>query len=571
MAIEYLPLLTDDDVRYICSVIPHSDTIDYFKHNPNDFRKISRGFRVNTIARDVDNFLFKNRNNEFVSSFIEKHISNWISHIKEHVNKCVEDGDKEDLAYLHTLPYCPFADNIALYLKIIEKESTEDYVSLLSSAISAIKEVSENQEKSNELLDGKDAEIQQMQEKLDISQADLDRVQTEFDERSNEINVLTRTNHDLEKRIKILETHEASLKSNIQKQEQTLKQLKKELSDSKESRHQLEVQSKVELHERDEMLKQLKKELFDSKESRHQLEVELSVIKDSRYQLEVQIRAELEKQQIVKAAEKDTAQRPKRPKDIEEFKDYLRYNLENIGIPTNSEYYPLLIEHLSSILFQGKPILINRGVGVTLMKCVANALIGTSNVKTLVFRNDLSEQVVDDFLSAEGRIVCLDNFIGNYNETLLLSLFENHRNKIIFLTVAYDRTLNFVPDEFLRYCHYINLNRIEALSINSELNEDPSTVDEIEVIPERVNSDSRYSSLLKDLLSDFGVQPSSIGYMCSPINNERDLCRVLAFDVLPYCRDVLQVAPYNTSDRFIKYAGAAGRCPYKNLFKGWFA
>lgn len=566
---KYLPLLTEDEARYICSVIPQSDAIDYFRHNPNEFGKISRGFRANTIARlDVGNLLFRNRNQGFVSSFIEKHISNWVSQIEENVNECIEEGDNEDLAYLHTLPYGFFADNVALYFKIIEKEITEDYVSLLSSAIPAIREVSEKQEKSNELLKGKEAEIQQMQEKLERSQADLDKARTEITERLTEIkalklteiNVSKRTNEDLEKLNNILKTHEetiASLKSNIHKREETLKQLRKELSEEKDSRHQLQVQSKAELHEREETIEKLRKELSDAKDGRHQLEV--------------QIRAELEKQQLAKAAKNEATQSPKRPKDLGEFKDYIGDNLEDIGIPTNSEYYSLLKEHLSSILFQGVPILINRGVGMTLVKCVANALIGTSNVKTLTYRNDLSVQVIDDFLSVDGRVVCLDNFIGNFNETLLLPLFDNHRDKIIFLTVAYDRTLRFVPDEFLRYCYYLNLNRIEALLVNSELTEYEFTVEEIEVIPQRGNSDSRYSSLLKEMLSELGVRQSLIGSKCVMINNEQDLCRALAFDILPYCRDVLQVAPYSTSDRFIKYAGDAGRCPYKNLLRRWYA
>jgi hypothetical protein len=68
----------------------------------------------------------------------------------------------------------------------------------------------------------------------------------------------------------------------------------------------------------------------------------------------------------------------------------------------------------------------------------------------------------------------LDNFIGNCNETELLPLFDNYRDKVIFLTVAYDRTIYYVSREFLRYCHYLNLNRIAALSINAELTEDPS-------------------------------------------------------------------------------------------------
>ena len=54
------------------------------------------------------------------------------------------------------------------------------------------------------------------------------------------------------------------------------------------------------------------------------------------------------------------------------------------------------------------------------MKCVANALIGQSKVQMLAFSKDHSAEDLDCFLSTGGRIVCLDNFIGNYNETELL-------------------------------------------------------------------------------------------------------------------------------------------------------
>ncbi len=139
------------------------------------------------------------------------------------------------------------------------------------------------------------------------------------------------------------------------------------------------------------------------------------------------------------------------------------------------------------------------------------------------------------------------------------------------MTIAYDRTLYFVPNEFLRYCHYLNLNRIHAMLVDVELTEDPSIIDEIETVTPEVYSDSRYSPLLREILGEFGVRQSLVEYKCAYISNEQDLCRTLAFDVLPYCIDVLQIAPYNTSERFVKYAGDSGRCSYKNLFKGWFA
>jgi hypothetical protein len=89
-----------------------------------------------------------------------------------------------------------------------------------------------------------------------------------------------------------------------------------------------------------------------------------------------------------------------------EFKDYLGYNLEKIGVTADSVYFYLLKERLCYILFQGIPILINRGVSVPLMRCVANTLTGTSKVRTLVFMNDISEQIINELFSANGRIVC---------------------------------------------------------------------------------------------------------------------------------------------------------------------
>ena len=59
-------------------------------------------------------------------------------------------------------------------------------------------------------------------------------------------------------------------------------------------------------------------------------------------QLEAQIREELERQQTAKANEEQSIKAPKCPGDIDEFKDYLGYNLENIGVPNGDEYYALL-------------------------------------------------------------------------------------------------------------------------------------------------------------------------------------------------------------------------------------
>jgi len=526
----YLTKLTEDEVRYICSVIPLKDTVMYFKQYPKDFAKIMPGFRATSLKsqEQANALLLRSINRPFVSSYIEKHISNWLFQIQKHIEKCLNDGDSKESALIHTLPFCFFADNIGLYFKLVDEEYPEEYIALLSASIKFIRDLNAKREKLMAGLNDEESENHSIRAELGHIQSNLDKTVEKLSKSYDEIKALKRTNAELEK-----------LKSIIQSNEQVIDNLK----------------NKAQEHE----------------EYRWQLESELSATKDDRQLLEAQIREELEKQQIIKVARQEAALRPKCPKDIDDFKEYLGYNLENIGVPTKAEYFLLLKEHLSSILFRGIPIIVGRSVGMTLIKCIANALVGTPNVATLVFESGISEETIEEFLLTGKRIVCLDNFIGNFNETILLTLCDKHKDKIIFLTVIYDRTIYFVPEEFMKYCYYLNLNRIEALMGNPDLTEDPSIVDEIETENLKVIPDSRWSLLLKELLGEFGVSKSLSEHKSVLVSSQLNLCSSLAFDILPYCVDVLQIAPFNISERFAKYVGNGGRCPYKNLFRRWFA
>lgn len=525
----YLLQLTEDEVRYICSVIPLRDSISYFQRNPKEFAKIMPGFRAKSIKNQeqVSTLLFRSRNHHFISSFIEKHISDWLSQIQDHIAKMMEDGDSKESALLHTLPFCFFADNVGLFFKLINEEYSEEHITLLSAVVTTTKETSVQQDKLQEELKVKESEIRELQTELNSAKSRMERKAIKLNERNMEIKELKRKIASLEE-----------LKSTMQNDKEKI----------------LSLEAKIQMRE----------------ETINNLRNELAEVKNNIWQIETRIRSEIEKQRTAKAFEQQAALKLRCPHDIEEFKDFLGYNLENIGVPADSEYYILLKKHLSKILFQGIPIIVNRGAGITLIKCIANALIGRSNVKTLTYCKDLSIDDVNRFLSSAERIVCLDNFIGNCNETELLPLFDGHKNKVIFLTVAYDRTMYYISRECLRYCQYLNLNRIVALSANVELTEDPSTVEEVEWEPQGISRENRYASLLREILGEFGFLQGLVEQKCTAISDEQDLCRILAFDVLPYCVDVLQIAPYNTSERLNKYAGDAGRCSYKKLFKGWF-
>lgn len=524
----YLPLLTEDEIRYICSVIPQKRVSDYFRHNPKEFSKICPGFRPNAISRlNVSDLLFRKLNNDFISSFIEKSISAWLPQIQEHLDHCIEEGSSKDLAYIQTLPQSFFVGNVALYFKLAEENYPEAYIALLSSAVAEAKKTLEEHEKLDTEAKSKDVDIERLQSEL--------------------ASVTT------------------ALKNSKAKQSEyiaEIKSLKQEVT-------KLEVLN-ADIQAKEEAIANLKSKIEMLKKSEKSMKAELSAAQNSQQQLEIRIRDEIKKQQAAKIVKQAAAIKPLRPKDIDEFNDYLGYNLVNIGASNRSEYFLLLKQHLCDILFQGMPIIISRRTGVPLIKCVSNALVGNSNVITLAYNKDISIQELKAFLSREDRIVCLDNFIGNYDEIELLVLFEQHRNKIIFLTVAYDRTLHYVPYEFFRYCHYLNLNRIQTLYASPDLTEDPSAFEEIEATAPEANADSRYSLLLKEMLKEFSLSQSLAVSKCAHIANEQDLCCALAFDILPYCADVLQIAPFAISERLVKYAGDMGRCSYKKLFKEWF-
>ncbi len=525
----YLSLLTEDEVSYICSVIPYQEKIVYFKQFPKQFAKIRPGFRAKTISKeDASKLLLNYRSRDFASFFIEKHISKWLVEIQEHLAKYIDDGDSKDIALIRTLPFCFFAGNIGLYFKLVNEEHSDEYIALISAIVKVIKEVDGKQEELNEKTKALESDCNELQAELNKKGVELSETRDSLSNRLLEINAL-------KSKVSILE--------------------------------KLQVASKKD-KEQIKLLRREKEGLFSQIE---RLSTEIVEVNNKNILLETQIKDELERQQKRLDEVQSSLPDPTCPCDIAEFKEYLGYNLSNIGVPGDGGYFPLLISYLSKILFQGFPIVVNRAIGINLIKCVANALVGKSAVRMMSYSHDVTVDKISNFLSSSGRVVCLDNFIGNYNETELIPLMERHRDKIVFLTVIYDRTLHYLSKEFLRYCHYFNANRIGALSVNTTLTEDPSTFEEHSYMSKSVQRENRFRNIFREILKELNYPQSLIEQNCESIANEEDICQSLAFNILPYCTDVLQIKPYNTSERLIKYAGKNGRCPQKDLFERWFS
>lgn len=529
MDMNYLTMLTEEEIKYICSVIPLQESVWYFKQHPKDFAKVMPGFRPTSLRNheQVSALLYRSRNQAFISSFIETRISRWLDEIQREITLKTDKGECKESAWMQTLPFCYFVDNISIFFKLIGEEQPAQYVSLISSSIKKINELDIVNKRLEATLSDKQSEVIRLEEDIKLVQYELDKSRKTLIERSTEIKELKRTCDNLVKLDGVVRAREQEIDS-LRKKAQKCDEYILKLND------------------------------------------ELSAAIDTQKHLEIKIKDEIEQQRAAKLIEYATSSKPRCPRDIEEFRDYLGYNFESLGMDTGAKYYSLLKDYLCEILFQGKPVIISRIVGMNLMKCVSNTLTGSANVFTLSFKSDITEQQIDIFLSAKNRILCLDNFIGNYNETTLLTICDKHKDKIIFLTIAYDRTLCYVPEEFLKYCYYLNLNRIKAFTNDQTLTEDPSTIAEVEASYPLIVPDTRWSQFLKEMLDEFGVCSALSTYKSSLISDEASMCCILTFDVLPFCVDVLKISPFSVSDRLNKYAGDKGRCLHKELFRGWF-
>lgn len=525
----HLLKLNEDEIKYVCSVIPLQESVRYFKLNPKDFAKIMPGFRATSLKNQeqVGNMLFRYRNHSFISPFIEKHISRWLDEIQKEITLITDKGDSKESAWLQTLPFCFFIDDIGIFFKLIGEEHSDEYISLLDHSIRRIQDLNNSIKKLKVKLLDNESEQERLKNEIIRYQIDLEKSSKKTIEYAGEIKKYKNTNADLKKAESIILSREQEIVV-------------------------------------------LKNRIQDYVELIHNFRVEISAAKEEQRQFEVKIREQFENQRVEKLIEQAVSMNPKSPKDKENFKSYLGYNLESLGVATNTTYYSLLKEYLCMILFTGKPILINRKTSASIMRCIGNALVGSADIFTLVFKSDISEQKINLFLSSKNRILCLENFIGNFDETILTTICDKHKDKIIFLTITYERTLRYVPEEFLKYCHYINLNRIDIFSYDRIPTEDPSFVEEVETADLITITDSRWSKFLKEMLDEIGINNTLSVHKSLYISDEARLCQMLAFDILPFCEDVYEIHPYSVSERLNKYAGDNGRCFYKELFRRWF-
>lgn len=553
----YLLDLTKEEIKYICSEIPFQESVAYFRRYPKEFTKLKPGFRVKSLTHtDVVKILYDFRNRDYIASFIIKHINRWIEEIEEELSHKTNEGMDAEMAYIDVLSRSFFAKNVPLYFKIKEEERTQEYLDVLGAAISY-------QSNNQEII-----EKERCAHHKDL--IDKDKI-IETGRQNNAESA--KTIADLRKRITEMKVMiEFYIADSGDKQEKITdlseknKQLDFELSKKKEQEEKTKKEINIEIAALNSKIQKLFSENQIYLQTISDLE---ATLKREREKVKTQVIQSEPEQKEVNFLDVNM---PFRPDDMDDFDEYFVYNLKNIGFDASSEMFNSFITYIESIVFEGIPLLIKHAPGINLANCIANTLYGQSKAALLPYSGDINRNKIKDFLSTTSeRVVCLDGFIGNCNVIEMIPLLEQFRNRIIFVTYMYDRTLKYVPVEILTYFHYLNADRIKPLLRIKDVTEDPSEIHEkAYAIQENTFSDGRYGRIFSEIALECGFHKDVISAMVNGINGEESMNNILIYTLLPYVSNVLQRNPYSCSKRLQKYAGGSGKCPKKEMIMRWF-
>ena len=162
----------------------------------------------------------------------------------------------------------------------------------------------------------------------------------------------------------------------------------------------------------------------------------------------------------------------------------------------------------------------------------------------------------------------LENFLGNYNETRLLSILDKFKSKITILSVTYEKTLFYLPNDFFAYCHYVNLSHISGFTRDIIPAEDPSILAENEITQVDFPAKNRYQDIVRSIALELGFSRLVSDKITEFVSDDKSACAVLSLSIIPYLSDVMGKNAFNVSETLQRYIN---RCPYKKVFEEWFA
>ena len=128
----YISLLTQDEIAILCNIISGKNFRKLFQKNSKDFAMIKPGFRPNSISeKDAVALGIKYIEKPFICSFVNASVENLLEEVDELYANMRLQGRDEDEAMARTLSESAFSNNLSLYFELIKKGDDERNIAKL--------------------------------------------------------------------------------------------------------------------------------------------------------------------------------------------------------------------------------------------------------------------------------------------------------------------------------------------------------------------------------------------------------------------------------------------------------
>lgn len=139
MGKDYISMMTDEELLYICHEISIGHFRAYYQKYPKVFHRIAKGRSLPKMSDDeVFSSTLRGKKDISVSNLINSQVTDWLNEISEERTKQEQSGESVESALIKTMPYSHFAHNLPLYFALSEEERSEEYIRLLSCAVELV-------------------------------------------------------------------------------------------------------------------------------------------------------------------------------------------------------------------------------------------------------------------------------------------------------------------------------------------------------------------------------------------------------------------------------------------------
>jgi|LSQX01.2.fsa_nt_gb hypothetical protein len=169
----YLPLIGEDELKYICNSIPIQMLKLYIQQHPEEFARLAPGFHHSSFKKmEAVEILMLNKKDDFISNFLEKYVDARIKETRKQIDFHKGAGDCKELAQAKALLEGLFNKKPGLFYKLTGQKKSRDYLALLTAFGKFfgknILEDEDNQPKNNQDLKNEIAEKDKLIQKLEV-------------------------------------------------------------------------------------------------------------------------------------------------------------------------------------------------------------------------------------------------------------------------------------------------------------------------------------------------------------------------------------------------------------------